>query len=120
MTMFVLSPSVATTTASASSIPARRRTSMSIPWPSTKPPAQSSEAAESLLLLVHGGHVPPLAVELEGEVRADAAAADHQSLHMTHISSLPRRCRLPPLRPRERPRRAPRRAPCAAHIRPSV
>src|SRR4051794_32758547 len=42
MTMFVLSPSVETTTASASSIPARRRTSMSIPWPSTKPPAQWS------------------------------------------------------------------------------
>src|SRR5690348_13713948 len=40
--MFVLSPSVATTTASASSMPARRRTSMSMPWPSTKPPAQLS------------------------------------------------------------------------------
>src|SRR5437870_3478166 len=41
-TRFVLSPLVATTTASASSIPAARSTSTSIPWPSTKPPGQSS------------------------------------------------------------------------------
>src|SRR5262249_41956181 len=47
MTMFVLSPSVATTTASASSIPASRRTSTSIPWPSTKPPRPFSPSRVS-------------------------------------------------------------------------
>ena len=40
MTRFVLSPFVATTTASASSIPAARRMSMSIPCPTMKPPVQ--------------------------------------------------------------------------------
>jgi hypothetical protein len=40
MTMFVLSPFVATTTASASSIPALWRISVSIPWPTTNPPGQ--------------------------------------------------------------------------------
>src|SRR5262245_49362478 len=39
--MFVLSPSVETTAASASSIPARRSTSVSMPCPTTKPPRQS-------------------------------------------------------------------------------
>ena len=38
---------VATTTASASSIPASRRTSMSIPWPRTKPPFQWSPSRVS-------------------------------------------------------------------------
>src|SRR5947209_4407094 len=41
MTMFVLSPSVATTIASASSIPASCSTSASIPCPTMKPPDQS-------------------------------------------------------------------------------
>src|SRR5688572_14723728 len=41
MTRLVLSPFVATTTASASSIPARCRTSVSMPWPTTNPPGQS-------------------------------------------------------------------------------
>src|SRR5687768_13348190 len=40
MTRFVLSPLVATTTASASGTPARRRISASIPWPTMNPPAQ--------------------------------------------------------------------------------
>src|SRR5439155_12105146 len=47
MTMFVLSPSVEATTASASSMPARRRTSVSMPCPTTKPPVQSSPRRES-------------------------------------------------------------------------
>src|SRR6266516_6038792 len=41
-TMFVLSPFVATTTASASSMPASRRTLTSMPCPTTKPPGQWS------------------------------------------------------------------------------
>src|SRR4051812_24495226 len=40
--MFVLSPSVVTTIASASSIPASRRRVRSIPWPTVKPPVQAS------------------------------------------------------------------------------
>jgi hypothetical protein len=40
--MFVLSPSVATTTASDSSMPAARRTSASIPWPTMNLPGQFS------------------------------------------------------------------------------
>src|SRR5439155_73780 len=47
MTRFVLSPFVATTTASASSIPASRSTSASMPWPSTKPPRQFSPSLVS-------------------------------------------------------------------------
>src|SRR5262249_12530912 len=42
MTMLVLSPSVVTTTASASSIPASLRSVRSIPWPTRKPPVQES------------------------------------------------------------------------------
>src|SRR5918994_2752370 len=46
MTRFVLSPLVATTTASASETPARRRISASIPWPTTKPPDQRGPSRE--------------------------------------------------------------------------
>src|SRR5579884_4114276 len=42
MTRLVLSPSVVTTTASASSIPASRSSFRSMPWPTTKPPVQLS------------------------------------------------------------------------------
>src|SRR5262245_6466446 len=42
ITMFELSPSVATTTASASSMPASRRSGRSIPWPTMNSPSQSS------------------------------------------------------------------------------
>ena len=42
MTRFVLSPSVETTTESASSIPASRSTAVSMPWPTMNPPVQSS------------------------------------------------------------------------------
>src|SRR5262249_46854799 len=42
MTMLELSPSVVTTTASASSMPAVRRSWMSIPWPTWNSPVQSS------------------------------------------------------------------------------
>src|SRR6059036_1772053 len=45
--MFVLSPFVATTTASASAIPASRRTLTSIPCPTTKPPDQCSPSRAS-------------------------------------------------------------------------
>src|SRR5687767_8659578 len=45
--MFVLSPFVATTTASASSMPASWSTLMSIPWPTMKPPGQSSPSRPS-------------------------------------------------------------------------
>ena len=45
--MFVLSPFVATTTACASSIPASRSSFASMPWPTTKPPAQFSPRRES-------------------------------------------------------------------------
>src|SRR5579875_2822716 len=45
--MFVLSPSVATTTASASSMPASRSTSTSIPWPTMKDPGQPSPSRVS-------------------------------------------------------------------------
>src|SRR5207253_1073640 len=40
-----------------------------------------AEAGESLFLLVHGRHVPALAVELEGDAGADTAATDHQRVH---------------------------------------
>ena len=53
---------------------------MSIPWPSTNAAGPVvAEPAQSLFLLVHGGHVPALSVELESDVRADAAAADDQA-----------------------------------------
>jgi len=42
MTMFVLSPSVETTTASASAIPASRSRLTSMPWPTKKPPRHVS------------------------------------------------------------------------------
>src|SRR3954449_5089791 len=47
MTTFVLSPSVETTTASASSIPASRRTSVSMPCPTRNRPGQFSPSRES-------------------------------------------------------------------------
>ena len=47
MTRFVLSPLVATTTASASGTPARRRISASIPWPTMNPPAQREPSRAS-------------------------------------------------------------------------
>src|SRR5580765_3743335 len=47
MTRFVLSPLVATTTASASGTPARRRISASIPWPTMNPPAQRGPSRAS-------------------------------------------------------------------------
>src|SRR5215212_10391049 len=47
MTRFVLSPFVATTTASASGTPAWRRISASIPCPTTKPPAQRAPSRPS-------------------------------------------------------------------------
>ena len=47
-----MSPSVATTAASASAIPARSSTSMSIPCPTTKPPRQRAEPRERVLVLV--------------------------------------------------------------------
>src|SRR5438874_5672778 len=46
ITMFVLSPSVETTTASVSSMPASRSTSTSIPWPTTNAPAQLEPSRE--------------------------------------------------------------------------
>src|SRR5687768_10439423 len=46
-TMFVLSPFVATTIASASSMPASRSTFASIPWPTMNPPGQSSPSRPS-------------------------------------------------------------------------
>src|SRR5688572_27183496 len=47
MTRFVLSPLVATTTASASGTPALRRISASIPCPTMKPPAQREPSRTS-------------------------------------------------------------------------
>ena len=81
-TRFVLSPSVATTTASASSIPASRSTSSSMPWPTMKPPLQSSPSRlsassfSSIAVTSQPSRVEPL-----GDGRADAAAADDNCLH---------------------------------------
>ena len=60
ITMFVLSPSVQTTTASASSMPASISTSRSRPWPCTNCPGQSSgQALKRLGVLVDDGHLVP-------------------------------------------------------------
>src|SRR5205807_7186437 len=40
-----------------------------------------AEARERVLVLVDDGHVPSLALELEGDGRADTAAADDQGVH---------------------------------------
>ena len=47
MTTFVLSPSVETTAASASAMPACSRTVVSMPWPTTKPPRQPGSSRTS-------------------------------------------------------------------------
>ena len=97
ITMFVLSPSVATTTASASSIPASRRRSASIPWPTTKRAGPVlAEPRERVLVLVDDRHVPALLEELERDRRADPAAADDQCLHdLTQRSAGPTPSRTP-------------------------
>ena len=69
ITMFVLSPSVATTTASASSMPGLAQDVGVHAVPDDEPAGPVvAEPAERLLVLVDGGHVPPFAVELEREV----------------------------------------------------
>src|SRR5581483_875892 len=40
-----------------------------------------AEAREGVLVLVDDGHIPALALELEGDGRADTAAADDQGVH---------------------------------------
>ena len=40
-----------------------------------------AEARQRVLVLVDDGHVPALALELKGDGRADAAAADDQGVH---------------------------------------
>ena len=88
-TRFVLSPSVATTTASASSIPASRSTPVVHPVTDDEAAAPvDPEPGERLFLLVDRDHVPALAVELLGDGGADPAAADHDHLHE---SSVPQR-----------------------------
>ena len=103
ITMFVLSPSVVTTTASASSIPPRGAAVRSIPWPTRKPPVQLlAESPEGVLVLVEHRHVPARALQLERDGRADPAAADHDRFHSARSV-----LRCEPLRSRRAPRRAP-------------
>ena len=122
-TRFVLSPSVATTTASASLDPCLakhlRRPS---PWPTTKPPFQPSPSRASASSFSSTAVTSqPSAVELLGDGRADAAATDHDCLHGQERSgpSGPS-CRPPRARPAGRRRRAPRTARCGARSRPSA
>ena len=105
-TMFVLSPSVATTAASALSIPARSSTSVSIPCPTTKPPLQRAEPRQRLLVLVDGGHVPAV---------ARRAASRRPSRPGRTRSRPPSDGRSVAPSPRRRPRGTRPRAPRTAH-----
>ena len=82
MTMFELSPSVVTTTASASSMPALAQqldvhavADVELACPVV------AEPAERLLALVDHGHVPARGAQIERDGAADTAAPDDQDLH---------------------------------------
>ena len=80
MTMFVLSPSVVTTTASASSMPASRRSWRSIPWPTKKLAGPVvAESPERVLALVDHADVP-------AGVRSSSATAEPTRPHPTTIT----------------------------------
>ena len=111
--MFELSPSVVTTTASASSIPAVRSSWMSIPWPTWNSPVQSSPSrpsasSRSSITLTS----QPAARRSQRDGAADAAASDHQHLHA---------CQRSPVAPARLSRApAPRRARAAGTRRSST
>ena len=63
ITMFVLSPSVDATNASASSIPARSRTAMSIPCPRWNSPRPVRPQVQRLLVLVDDDDLPALVAQ---------------------------------------------------------
>ena len=80
--MFELSPSVVTTTASASSIPAVAQQLEVHPVADEELAGPVvAEPAERFLALVDHRHVPAAALQLERDGAADAAAADHDDLH---------------------------------------
>ena len=85
--MFVLSPSVETTTASASSMPALAQDVdvHAVPEDELAGPA-FAEARERVLLLVDRRDLPTLAEQLPRDGRADPAAADHDRLHDIRVS----------------------------------
>ena len=132
ITMFELSPSVVTTTASASSMPASRSSWMSMPWPTWNSPVQSSpRRAERVLALVDDAHVPARPCSS----RATALPTRPQPTTITFMrgqrsaQDVPRPATRPcsqgrellvehPLR--ETRRSAPRRAPGGARSRPSA
>ena len=85
--MFVLSPSVETTTASASSTPgpAQDRRVHAVADDEAAVPALA-EPAERLLLLVDGDDVPAFLAEPVRDGRADPAAPDHDRLHRLSLA----------------------------------
>ena len=88
MTMFVLSPSVETTTASASSMPAVAEHVDVHPVADDEAARPVlAEARERLFLLVDRRDVPAFAEQLPRDGRADPAAADHDRLHVIQGTS---------------------------------
>ena len=89
MTMFELSPSVVTTTASASSMPARCRSVdvHAVPDVELARPVVA-EPTERLLALVDDADLPAGAAQLERDGAADAAASDHEHFHAGQRSSV--------------------------------
>ena len=82
ITMFELSPSVATTTASASSMPglAQERQVHPVPDEELAGPVVA-EPAERFLALVDDRHLPARVAQLERDRGADAAATHDDHLH---------------------------------------
>ena len=118
--MFVLSPSVATTAASASCDrrPARARRVHAVADDEAAPPVAEPASASSS----SSTHVTsqPSRRELLRDRGADPAAADHDRLHGRSVAERRRVMRAPRRRPRGRRRRAPRTARCGARGRRSA
>ena len=119
--MFVLSPDVATTAASALSIPARTRTSVVHPVADDEPalpvlPSRASASSFSSTAVTS----QPSADELLRDRRADAATSDHDCLHARSVAHAGAVMRCPRRRPRGTRRRAPRRGRCGGRGRRSA
>ena len=82
ITRFVLSPSVVTTTASASSMPASRSSVRSMPCPTRKPPVQCSPSrARASSFSSSAVTSQPEPCSCERDSGAHPAAADHDRFH---------------------------------------
>ena len=88
ITMLVLSPSVATTQASAVSIPASIRTSSVEGVALDEPPGPVlGQAGERLGVVVDDGDVVPVGGHAGGDRRADPAASNDQEFHASSLAA---------------------------------